>query len=96
VVGSAVDGPVGFARCEVEVTEAGKVRFVLNSAKGLTFWVGEKQVPLSGSEAIVELPRGVHLLTLRVDRAERGSEGVRLDIADAAGAAGHAQPVGGR
>jgi hypothetical protein len=88
--------PVGFARCEVEATEAGKVRLVLNSPKGLTLWVGAKQTPLTGSEAIVDLPRGVHVLTLRVDRAARNKEGIRLDLADALGSAGHVQPVGGR
>jgi hypothetical protein len=90
------DKPVGFARCEVEATEAGKVRLALNSPKGVTLWVGDKQTPLNGSEAVAELPRGVHVLTLRIDRAARGKEGIRLDLADAPGSAGQVQPVGGR
>jgi hypothetical protein len=62
----------------------------------LTLWVGEKQTPLDGTEAVVDLPRGAHVLTLRVDRPARNNEGIRLDLADAPGSAGHVQPVGGR
>jgi putative heme-binding domain-containing protein len=95
-VRSTEEGPVGFARCEIEATEAGKVQLALNSPKGLTVWVGERRVPVDASGATLDLPGGVHVLTLRVDLAARGNEGIRLDVADAPDSPGHAQPVGGR
>ena len=86
---------VGFARCQLEVPQPGKVRLLLNSTKGLTLWLGDRPVELTGPDVTLDLPRGVQTLTFRIDKAQRGAEGLRVEIGDSPGA-GHAQPVVGR
>ena len=87
---------VAFARCQVEVTSPGKVRLLLNSPKGLRLWADDRPVDVTGPEVTLDLPRGVRTLTFRIDPTARGNEGLRAELADAPGSAGHAQPVGGK
>jgi putative heme-binding domain-containing protein len=88
--------PVGFVQANVDVTTAGKVRLGLNSAKGLALWVDGQAVDLKQPQAILDLPRGIRTLTLRVDTAERGGEGIRLEVSEAPGSAAHVRVVGGK
>jgi hypothetical protein len=93
-VTSAKGKPVGYVRGEINVTAPGKIRVVLNSAKGLTAWIDDRPAP-ARQEMSLDLPRGVHAITFRLDANARGGEGLRVEIADAPGSPAHAQPVGG-
>ena len=86
--------PVAYVRGEMNVTAPGKIRVVFNSTRGVTGWVDDRSVPIQ-NDLTVDLPHGIHILTLRIDRASRGEEGLRVEVADAAASSAHAQPVGG-
>jgi putative heme-binding domain-containing protein len=85
-----------FARGEIEVTSPGKIGLRVGDAKGLTMWVDGKAVPLTSSDAEVELDKGVHSLSFKLDVPSRSDAGIRVEIRDVPGSKGHAQPVGGR
>jgi putative heme-binding domain-containing protein len=87
--------PISWARADLDVSSAGKVRVLLNDAKGLNVWVNGKQVEAS-KDLTLDLPAGVSMLIFRVDFSQRGKEGIRLEVQDVPGSKGHAQPVGGR
>jgi putative heme-binding domain-containing protein len=86
--------PVTFARCQLEATTPGKVKLLLNSAKGLTVWLD--RAPLEArEEMLVDLPVGRHTLTWAIDRSRR-QEPLRCELDDVAGSPARAQVVGGK
>jgi putative heme-binding domain-containing protein len=87
--------PISWARADLDVSSAGKVRVLLNDAKGLNLWVNGKQAEAS-KDMTLDLPAGVTMLIFRVDFSVRGKEGIRVEVQDAPGSKGHAQPVSGR
>lgn len=87
---------VAFARAEIDVTAAGRIGLHFGDTKGLSLWVNDKPVELTDDGAEIELPRGMHRLTLKVDIAQRGDTGLRLELRELPNSSGHAQPVGGR
>jgi len=86
---------VAYARGEIEVQSPGKIRIVLNDPAGLTLWVDQKSIAAAG-EMTLDLARGVHVLTVRVDLPRRGNQALRVEIADAPSSAGRARAVGGK
>jgi len=91
----AADGqPVAFARAEINVTSPGRVGVHVGEMKGLSMWVNDAPADVA-SDMQIDLSRGVHALTFRIDVGERG-EGLRLELRDVPGSGAHAQPVVGR
>ncbi len=89
-------GPrVLFARCQIDVASAGKIRLLLNSTKGISAWIDGNLVE-AADQMTVNLERGVHTAIFRVDVAARGNEGLRVEVADEPGSSGRAQPGGGK
>ena len=86
---------ISWARAELEATGAARARLLLNDARGLDLWIDGKHATLT-ADLSVDLPAGVHALVFRVDFTTRGKVGLRLEVQDAAGSAGHVQPVTGR
>ena len=66
----------------------------IGEVRGLSLWVGGAPVDVQ-SDMQIDLPRGPHTLTFKIDVGERG-EGLRVEIHDVPGSGAHAQPVGGR
>jgi putative heme-binding domain-containing protein len=96
---TAAGKPVAFAEAQANVASPGKVRLAFNSLRGLSLWADGQWIELNGaktSDVVLDLPKGVHTLTFRVDTAKRGGEGLRVEVGDAAGSAAHATPVGGK
>ncbi|HET6247399.1 MAG TPA: PVC-type heme-binding CxxCH protein [Tepidisphaeraceae bacterium] len=87
--------PISWARADLDASSAGKVRALLNDAKGLNLWLNGKQVEIQ-KDMTIDLPAGVSMLIFRVDFSQRGKEGLRMEVQDIPGSKGHAQPVGGR
>jgi hypothetical protein len=85
-----------FARGEIEVTSPGKIGLRIGDPKGLALWVDGKAVELTSSDVGVDLDKGVHALSFKIDVPSRGGAGIRVEIRDVPGSKGHAQPVGGR
>jgi putative heme-binding domain-containing protein len=85
---------VAFVRGEIEVTAPGRVGLRLGETRGLAMWIDETPIDVKG-DVEIDLPRGVHVLTLRIDVGERG-QGLRVEVRDVPGSGAHARPVGGR
>jgi putative heme-binding domain-containing protein len=85
-----------FARGEIEVTAPGKIGLHVGDPKGLTLWVDGKPVELTSEQVSVELEKGVHALTFKIDVPSRQGTGIRVEIREVPGSKGHAQPIGGR
>jgi hypothetical protein len=91
----AADGQtVAFARAEIEVTAPGRVGLRVGDVKGLSMWVDDAPVE-PRPDVEVELTRGVHAVTFKIDLGTRG-DALRLEIRDLAHSAAAARPVGGR
>ena len=86
--------PTTFLRFQIDVTAAGKVKLLTGSGDGLALWLDGKPQAI-GAETIVELPIGMHTLTLAVNRKVR-TEPLRVELADVEGSAAKAQLVGGK
>ncbi|HZL38567.1 MAG TPA: PVC-type heme-binding CxxCH protein [Tepidisphaeraceae bacterium] len=83
---------IAWARTQLSVTSAGKIRVLLSDPRGLELWVDGKRTEPK-TDMPLDLPVGVHALTVRVDFAARGKNGIRVELQDVPGSAGHAQPV---
>jgi putative heme-binding domain-containing protein len=85
---------VAFARAEIDVTAPGKIGLRIADVTGLTLWVNGALHAIS-PDLTLDLPRGPHTLTFKIDVAARG-QGLRVELRDVPGSAGAARPVGGR
>jgi len=84
----------GFVRCQVESSNHGKVKLLLNSVTGLTGWLDDKPIDLS-METPIDLAPGVHTITFAVNLKER-RDGLRCELEDAAGSAARARILTGK
>ncbi len=78
-VSAADQSPVHYVMGEIDVSEAGDVQFVLNTADGVTAWIEQDEV---GSQAqfLRRLEAGRHRIVLRIDLRERSDTGVTLEV----------------
>jgi putative heme-binding domain-containing protein len=68
-----------FLQAEINVTVAGNVEIDLaGAATGITLWLGEKPLVLSGDKASAPVEAGNHKLTLRVDTARLESPELKM------------------
>jgi putative heme-binding domain-containing protein len=86
--------PVSLARCQLDVTTAGKVKLLFHSTEALTAWLDGNPVELS-EQTVLDLPAGVHTLTLAQDRDKR-KEPLRVELDDVAGSLARVRIVGGK
>ena len=74
------DAPkIGLARCQVEVSTPGAVRFALPKAPGLKVWVDGNRIETAVS-IDVDLAPGVHTITLLVVKDAPIAGGLRLEL----------------
>jgi putative heme-binding domain-containing protein len=93
-VSSSAKKGVGFARFQVEVTTAGKVRFLLRPGEGMKAWVDGTAVELK-PEWDLDLPKGAHTLCFAVPLG-KADETLRCELEDVAGSPARARLVGGK
>jgi putative heme-binding domain-containing protein len=86
---------VTIVRCTLEVTTAGKLRLNLHDAGGIALWL-DGTVREVHNVVALDLPRGMHTLTLRIDARQRANARLRCELADVPGSAAQARFVGGR
>uniref|UniRef100_UPI00359450E7 hypothetical protein n=1 Tax=Persicitalea sp. TaxID=3100273 RepID=UPI00359450E7 len=77
------------ARFEVEVLTPGRVSLGLNADAGVSAWVDQKPIQTYDEGLVAELPKGVHTITLSIDRKLFKEPAVRVQLLD--GKAGSAQ-----
>jgi putative heme-binding domain-containing protein len=86
---------VVFARCTLEVTTAGKLRLDLHDARGISLWLDGTTTDVRDIVAL-NLPPGMHTLTLRIDAKQRANAALRCELSDVPGSPAQAHFVGGR
>jgi len=87
-------GPTGFARAQIDVSTAGRVRLALDPPRGLSVWLdGTAVEPRETLD--LDLTAGVHTLTFAVNLAGRES-GLRCTLEDVPGSPARAQVVLGK
>ena len=85
---------VSLLRCHIEVTTSGPFVVRLNSTKGVKLWIDRE--PIAVKESLeLNLPVGIHTLTLVVDRDER-ERGLRCEVEDKNGSPARVRIVGGK
>jgi hypothetical protein len=87
-------GTIAFVRCHLDATTGGKVKLLLNSVEGLTFWI-DKQPVEAKKETILDLPSGVHTLTFAID-LKKPKNGLRCELGDVLGSKARVRIVGGK
>jgi hypothetical protein len=76
---------------EIEVVSKGNVNLALNSAAGITAWVGGKLLKLTERGIAADLPQGVHSITLALDRGAFNQEALKVQLIEAESGTGAAQ-----
>ncbi|HEV3260855.1 MAG TPA: PVC-type heme-binding CxxCH protein [Gemmataceae bacterium] len=70
----------GFVRCQLDASTAGRVKLVLNSARGLTCWLDANPVEAK-EQMLLDVKPGVHTLTVAVNLGRRRA-GLRCEVED--------------
>jgi putative heme-binding domain-containing protein len=86
--------PTTFLRAQLELSTPGKVTLALDDAAGVQAWVDGKPQSLAKNELTLDLPPGLHNVTLAVDREARQS--VQLSLVDSKDSTAKVQLVGGK
>jgi putative heme-binding domain-containing protein len=87
-------GTMGFVRCQIEATTAGKVKLLLNSPKDVRLWLGNEPIEPK-DEFVLNLKTGMHTLTFALDLTQR-KDGLSLELDDVAGSPARARVVNGK
>lgn len=92
---ATVKSPVLYLQGEIDVSVAGAVTFRLDSTEGVHAWLDGEPVAAQDS-VTVDLAKGRHKLTLRVDTTRRPARGIRVEVQRAEGSPAELTVVGGR
>jgi len=85
---------IGFVRFQLDVTTPGEVALGLNSIDGLVAWLDGDPIDVE-SAITLELPRGLHTVTLAIDIDEATAD-LRCELRDVPGSPARAQIVSGK
>jgi putative heme-binding domain-containing protein len=80
---------------EINVSNAGPIRFALDSADGVRFWIDEEPAPPATPTVITPLTAGRHTVTVRVDTSARSSHDIKVEVAKPTGSSAEFTVVGG-
>ena len=83
-----------FVRFQLDATTGGPVRLNFGSVKGLRLWLGSAPVPVQDATTL-DVPSGLHTLTLAVDLAER-KDPLRCELDDVSASPARVRVVGGK
>ncbi|WP_373330843.1 PVC-type heme-binding CxxCH protein [Salmonirosea aquatica] len=72
-------------RFEVEVLTPGKLTLALNATAGITAWADQKPIPLTDEGLAAELPKGIHTITLGIDRKLFKESSVKVELREGKG-----------
>ena len=81
-------------RFQLQVTQAGVVKLLLNDPAGLMMWVDGKAVN-PASELSLDLATGLHTVTVGVTLEQRPAD-LRIQLDDSASSTGQATLIGGK
>ena len=83
-----------FARAQIDVSTAGKIKLLLNEVEGMQLWLDGTAID-PHKELILDLKTGVHTLTFAIQRGPKATS-LRCEVDDLAGSPAKAQPVVGK
>ena len=86
--------PQSVVRFQLDVTAAGAAKLKVNSAAGLTLYVGGAPVEVK-PETVLDLKAGVQTVTVLIDRSKR-TEDVRVELEDVENSPARVGVVGGK
>ncbi|MCS7166229.1 MAG: HEAT repeat domain-containing protein [Gemmatales bacterium] len=86
--------PLSLVQTRLDVGTPGQLMLVLNSTKGLTLWLDGQEIPLAEQTRITVSP-GLHTLTFRIDKRQRGDLGLRVILENVPDSPARAQIVKG-
>jgi putative heme-binding domain-containing protein len=86
--------PQGVVRFQLDVSAAGSVTLLLNSAMGLNLWLDELPIKAS-DQLLLDLKPGLHNLTFTVDLSQR-KDGLRCVLEDSQSSSARARIVSGK
>jgi putative heme-binding domain-containing protein len=72
-----------FVRFEVEVLSRGNIKLPMNSTAGITAWVGQESLKLADHGVVVNLPGGIHQITLAINRKVHQKGALTIQLEDA-------------
>jgi putative heme-binding domain-containing protein len=82
VVEAGVNKKYTFLKFEIEVVSKGNVNLSFNSTIGVMAWVGAKPMKLTELGAVVDLPQGIHSITLALDRSTFKESSLFVQLSD--------------
>ncbi len=85
-----------YVQGEVDVTAAGPVTLELDSPEGVTLWVNEESISSLTPPLTIDLDRGRHAITLRIDTTRRTSDSLTMQLARPAGSSAQFTVVDGQ
>ncbi len=90
---------IGLARTQIQVTTGGRVKLLINSTKGLSFYLDSRRVepirdPDGSDELLLDLKPGTNTLEVAITAGRR--EGIRWILEDVPGSPARAQVVLGK
>jgi putative heme-binding domain-containing protein len=91
-VSGALPAHPGLARCQIRVTTAGPVKFVITAPSGAATWIDDAPTNATGNDMTATLAPGVHTLTVSVP----ADGDVRVELADVPNSPAKAQFLTGR
>jgi len=86
--------PTSFVRFQLQVTQAGTLKLLLNDPAGLMMWVDGKALN-PASELSLDLATGLHTVTVGVTLEQRAAD-LRIQLDDSASSTGQATLIGGK
>ena len=86
--------PLGLLRAQFDVTTPGSVKLKINTAKGLTLYVGTTPVTVK-EEMVLDLKAGLQNLTFHIDYDVR-PDGLRVELEDVSGSPAKVTIVNGK
>ncbi len=90
------DQPVMVIRGEIDVTSPGAISLNLDSAEGVQVWLDHHALQPGQSQIVTEVPAGRHQVILRIDRTQRKSDGIRVEVSRPQGSSAQVTVVGGQ
>ncbi|KAA6438279.1 dehydrogenase [Dyadobacter flavalbus] len=83
-------------RFEIEILTKGNVNLGFNSTDGITAWIDKKPVKLSENGIVADLPQGIHVFTLAIDRQLFRQNALSVQLQDAENGGAQTRLVMGR
>ncbi|WP_420148963.1 PVC-type heme-binding CxxCH protein [Spirosoma sp.] len=82
ILAANANKPYSVVRFDIEVVSKGNVAMTFNTPSGISAWVNQKPGKLTDGNLLVELPQGMHTITVAVDRALHKAGPLRIQLLD--------------